>query len=249
VGTLGATTATLGAAPPEIPFDTPCGAPDAISGVPVVADEPLPPPRPPPTAPAPAVFPAPDCPPPTAPAPGLLPAPDCPAPAGAGDGCARSAAIRWPRMAGSGPLGTVDRLVTNTRDPPALGTGWAAPAGAADAPGATCELPNTSTGASNIRAQVPTSISPVGSMAWRRWKSSTAPRVSGPKSPSTARCENGSTSFRRRWAAATRPPWLPTSRTTRALSVSAIRFRRLFAPAAPDAPRPPLAAATAVGST
>jgi hypothetical protein len=44
-----------------------------------------------------------------------------------------------------------------------------------------------STGALNSAAHVPTSISPVGARPARRWNSATAPRVSGPKMPSTAR--------------------------------------------------------------
>jgi hypothetical protein len=44
----------------------------------------------------------------------------------------------------------------------------------------TSPAPMTSTGALNIDAHVCTLISPVGMIAWRRWKSSTAARVSGP---------------------------------------------------------------------
>jgi hypothetical protein len=107
--------------------------------------------------------------------------------------------------------------------------------------------PNTITGALNMVAHVRASITPVCVKPCSRWKSITAPRVSGPKIPSTARWANGSNSFSRRCAAATRGPWVPNSSTTcePAVAVSV----PLVSPAAVVPTESPLAAATAWGTT
>ena len=108
-------------------------------------------------------------------------------------------------------------------------------------------LASTSTGALNIVAHVRASIAPVGASPWRSWNSPTAPRVSGPKIPSTTRCESGMSSLRRRWAAATRGPSLPNSSTTR--RALAVGEPEPIASPEPIDPLPPLAAAIAGGNT